>query len=79
MYAVPGHPLVAERTVQLLLQQGPEQGVEIKIEGGQSFLDPLFASLKFDPIEGFVMLDATALRADQLNPAIHTVIAQVYD
>lgn len=79
VYAVPGHPLVAERTVQLLLQQGPARGVEIKIEGGQSFLDPLFASLKFDPVEGFALLDATDLRTDQLNPTIHTVIAQVYD
>lgn len=35
LYAVPGHPLVAERTVQLLLQN--EEGIEIDVKGGQSF------------------------------------------
>jgi len=79
VYAVPGHPLVAERTVQLLLEQAPGHGVQIQVGGGQSFLDPLFARLRIDPIEGFALLDATALRADQVNPGLHNVIAQVYD
>src|SRR5699024_6468403 len=48
MYAVPGHPMLAEKTVQLLLGQ---QEVNIDIIGGQSFLDNLFASLKIDPID----------------------------
>ena len=61
IYAVPGHPLVAEQTVQLLLEYGPKEGVEIIIGGGQSFLDALFASLKIDPVEGFQLLDGTAL------------------
>jgi tetrapyrrole methylase family protein/MazG family protein len=79
VYAVPGHPLVAERTVQLLLKQASGQGVTIQIGGGQSFIDPLFARLRIDPIEGFALLDGTALRAEQVNPTLHNVIAQVYD
>jgi tetrapyrrole methylase family protein/MazG family protein len=79
VYAVPGHPLVAERTVQLLLEQGPDRGVQIEIGGGQSFIDPLFARLKIDPIEGFSLLDGTALKTDQVSPGLHTIIAQVYD
>jgi len=79
VYAVPGHPLVAERTVQLLLEQGPEHGVEIIIGGGQSFIDPLFASLKIDPIEGFQLLDGTDLNAGQLQLNQHIIISQVYD
>ena len=79
VYAVPGHPLVAERTVQLLLQEGPKRGVVIEIGGGQSFIDPLFARLRFDPIEGFALLDGTAFKADQVHPGMHTIIAQVYD
>ncbi|MGG0756395.1 nucleoside triphosphate pyrophosphohydrolase [Brevibacillus laterosporus] len=78
-YAVPGHPLVAERTVQLLLSHAVEEQVEVKILGGQSFLDPLFARLAIDPIEGFTLLDATSMTADQVIPGLHTVIAQVYD
>ncbi|MGG3883915.1 nucleoside triphosphate pyrophosphohydrolase [Brevibacillus panacihumi] len=79
VYAVPGHPLVAERTVQLLLEKGDAQSVQIEIMGGQSFLDPLFARLKIDPIEGFALLDGTALKADEVSPGLHTIIAQVYD
>ncbi|QDX91976.1 nucleoside triphosphate pyrophosphohydrolase [Brevibacillus laterosporus] len=78
-YAVPGHPLVAERTVQLLLSHAVEEQVEVEVLGGQSFLDPLFARLAIDPIEGFALLDATSMKADQVNPGLHTVIAQVYD
>ena len=79
VYAVPGHPLVAERTVQLLLEQGEKRGTQIVIGGGQSFLDPLFARLKIDPIEGFTLLDGTSLEAKQVSPGVHTIIAQVYD
>lgn len=79
VYAVPGHPLVAERTVQLLLAEGPKRGVKIEIGGGQSFIDPLFARLHIDPIEGFSLLDGTALAAHQVSPGLHTIIAQVYD
>jgi tetrapyrrole methylase family protein/MazG family protein len=61
IYAVPGHPLVAERTVQLLLEKGQAAGIRVRVEGGQSFLDPLFASLKIEPIEGFQLVDATTL------------------
>ncbi|HEK9103450.1 nucleoside triphosphate pyrophosphohydrolase [Bacillus pfraonensis] len=79
IYAVPGHPLVAERTVQLLLQKGKEKQVEVKIEGGQSFLDPMFASLKIDPIEGFQLIDATSFERGQLELRQHLIFCQVYD
>ncbi|MDZ5474323.1 nucleoside triphosphate pyrophosphohydrolase [Bacillus sp. 31A1R] len=79
IYAVPGHPLVAERTVQLLLERGPQRKVEIKIGGGQSFLDAMFQALKIDPIEGFQLLDATALKRDEIHLKQHMIIGQVYD
>ncbi|MEH7440124.1 nucleoside triphosphate pyrophosphohydrolase [Neobacillus drentensis] len=79
VYAVPGHPLVAERTVQLLLQYGPKNQVEISIGGGQSFIDALFASLKIDPVEGFQLLDGNALHVGQLQLEQHIFISQVYD
>ncbi|PFO02887.1 nucleoside triphosphate pyrophosphohydrolase [Bacillus sp. AFS076308] len=79
IYAVPGHPLVAERTVQLLLEYGPKEGVTISIGGGQSFLDAIFAALKIDPVEGFQLLDGTALFASQLQLEQHMFISQVYD
>ncbi|TCN17664.1 nucleoside triphosphate pyrophosphohydrolase [Mesobacillus foraminis] len=79
VYAVPGHPLVAEKTVQLLLDRGKAQGLEIEIGGGQSFLDAMFQALKIDPIEGFQLLDGTDLSAETLRISTHTIIGQVYD
>lgn len=79
LYAVPGHPMVAEKTVQLLLEKGPALGIDIKLEGGQSFLDPLFQAVRIDPIEGFQLLDGTALSPDDLHIAQHMIIGQVYD
>ena len=37
-YVVPGHPLVAERTVQLLIEKEREGIVQLEIAGGNSFL-----------------------------------------
>jgi tetrapyrrole methylase family protein/MazG family protein len=77
-YAVPGHPLVAEKTVQLLIEKRNE-GYNVVIEGGSSFLDPLFTALEIDPIQGFQLVDGTALQAGELQFTQHLVICQVYD
>jgi len=79
VYAVPGHPSVAERTTELLRQQCDERGIELTILGGESFLDQAFLRFGFDPVEGFQLLDAAGLSAQTLQPRLHTVIGQVYD
>lgn len=80
VYAVPGHPMVAEQTVQLLLDQAEEDGgLEVEIVSGESFLDIVFSSFGLDPVEGFMLLDAPRLAEAQLNPRLHTIIGQVYD
>jgi tetrapyrrole methylase family protein/MazG family protein len=79
VYAVPGHPMVAERSVQLLRERAPGLGIELRLIGGESFLDEAFVRLGFDPIEGFQLLDASELTREQLRPRLHTVIGQVYD
>lgn len=78
-YAVPGHPLVAERTVQLLIEQERKGLIQLNILGGNSFLDPIFAALKVDPIDGFQLLDGTDLSKDDVNMTQHILIGQVYD
>ncbi len=75
VYAVPGHPMVAERTVCLLR----ESGVAAEVVGGHSFLDAVFTAAGFDPVEGFQLLDATALRKEQVQMTGHVLITQVYD
>lgn len=78
-YVVPGHPLVAERTVQLLIEREKLGEIELDIAGGNSFLDPMFAALRIDPIEGFQLLDGTDLSRDAVQMTQHILIGQVYD
>ncbi|MCZ0755789.1 nucleoside triphosphate pyrophosphohydrolase [Anoxybacillus sp. J5B_2022] len=78
-YAVPGHPLVAEKTVQLLLEAEKQGRCRVKIEGGQSFLDALFTALRIDPVEGFQLIDATSFREDEWQLTNHLIFCQVYD
>jgi len=79
IYAVPGHPLVAEQTVQLLIDAEKQGEIKIHIEGGQSFLDPIFSALRIDPIEGFQLLDGTGFKRDEVQMNAHVLIGQVYD
>lgn len=79
IYSVPGHPLIAERTVQILLSEGEKQGIKVHIKGGQSFLDAMFTSIKVDPVEGFQFLDGTDLSLRDVNITQHMIISQVYD
>lgn len=79
LYAVPGHPMAAERTVQLLLEQADQRQVHVTVGGGQSFLDSLFTAVRVDPVEGFQLLDGTLLSVDPIQMTQHVIIAQVYD
>ncbi|MBT2571568.1 nucleoside triphosphate pyrophosphohydrolase [Planococcus sp. ISL-110] len=79
IYAVPGHPLVAEQTVQNLIRAEKQGLCHLAIEGGHSFLDSLFGALRIDPIEGFQLMDGTEMTSDQVNMTQHLLIAQVYD
>ncbi|WP_059105299.1 nucleoside triphosphate pyrophosphohydrolase [Shouchella shacheensis] len=79
VYAVPGHPFVAERTVQLLMQRATAASVELEVLGGSSFLDGMYTALAIDPVEGCQIVDGTALRKDELELTHHIIIVQVYD
>jgi tetrapyrrole methylase family protein/MazG family protein len=79
VYGVPGHPMVAESTVQQLIAGGIEKGIKVEVIGGESFLDQAFIRLGFDPIEGFALLDAAELKSEWIRPQIHTIIGQVFD
>ena len=79
VYLVPGHPGVAERSVQLLREAAKSGEVEVHFGAGQSFVDDLLLRLGVDPVEGLLLLDATALRGDMLLPKAHTIIMQLYN
>lgn len=76
IYAVPGHPMLAEETVQRLLNQ---QDIPVRVSGGSSYLDDLFTALTIDPIDGFQLIDATSFNRHELNYEQHLVFCQVYD
>ena len=62
VYAVPGHPLVAEATTRRLLALARERQVPARIVPGLSFVDPVCAALELDPLEqGLQLLDALDL------------------
>ncbi|MGX7112866.1 SAM-dependent methyltransferase [Gemella cuniculi] len=76
MYLVPGHPMVAELTTQLLIKSNET----VKVIGGESFLDSCFNAAKFDPVEGFSLLDATNHDTlKNINQKNHILITQCYD
>jgi tetrapyrrole methylase family protein/MazG family protein len=75
VYAVPGHPLVAEQTVSLILDGAREQGLQARVYPAVSFVDLASASLGQD-LGSLQICDATALRIDTWRPAL---IHQVYD
>ena len=56
LYAVPGSPLVLERTVRLLQELCPVAGIALDIRPAMSFLDVAWARLGLDPIEAGVKL-----------------------
>ena len=79
VYAVPGHPRVAETTTAMLTAYAAEHDdVEIRVLGGKSFIDDVFEAVQVDPNDGFTLLDGTALQPEQLNIRTHTLITQVY-
>ncbi|UTH13731.1 nucleotide pyrophosphohydrolase [Macrococcus equipercicus] len=76
VYAVPGHPMVAETTTQLLLNR---DDVKVTIKGGKSFIDDLFTAAGYDPNDGFQLLDATQFETNHVNIRNALVVTQVYN
>jgi tetrapyrrole methylase family protein/MazG family protein len=62
VYAVPGHPLVAEATTRRLLALARERDVPTQIIAGLSFVEPVCVALELDPLEqGLQLIDALDL------------------
>src|SRR6266550_3543720 len=86
LYAVPGHPLIGEASVQLILQQARERGLSTSIVAGLSFLEPVCATLELDPFtSGMQIIDATELAglrseeiAGKIIPTIPLLVAHIY-
>lgn len=75
VYAVPGNPLVAERSVTLVLSLAKETGVPVRVLPALSFVDLAAVALGVDA-GNLQVCDALDLRVDPLRPAL---IHQVHD
>lgn len=78
VYAVPGSPLVAERTVVMLREQAVAAGVPLKILPAMSFLDLAYVNLAVDPIAGLRIVDAHDFEALASAGQYPLMITQVY-
>jgi tetrapyrrole methylase family protein/MazG family protein len=79
IYAVPGHPLVAEKSVFNLIELCKENSIEYRIMPAVSFIDAMIESLKIDPIEGLKIIDSFDIGNQVLDKRIGTIITQVYN
>ena len=78
VYAVPGSPLVAEKTVVLLREQAKAQSFELAIKPSMSFLDLAYVALGIDPIAGLRIIDAQDFGAIADAGQYPLMITQVY-
>lgn len=87
IYAVPGHPLIGESSVQLVLRLAKERSLSTTIVAGLSFIEPVCTAVGLDPFDaGTQLVDATmfaALRPDEIAgkviPTIPLLVTQLYN
>ncbi len=80
-YAVPGHPLVGELSVQRILARAREAGLGVRLAEGLSFLEPVLTLLEIDAMAGLQVADATDLATAHhppLDPDRPALIGQLY-
>lgn len=90
VYAVPGHPRVAERTLRLIQDSAAEHGIPVRVRDAVSFIDTAISAAGIDPIaDGLTIidaehlaevLDASPFAAGQLpiDPTQPILVAQLY-
>lgn len=81
VYAVPGHPFVAEATCAGISGQARALGVEVRVVQGLSFLEPTFSALGIDPFPGLTLFDAmqlSSLHVPPFPPDAPVLVAQLY-
>jgi tetrapyrrole methylase family protein/MazG family protein len=81
LYAVPGHPLVGESSVERILTGAREEGQAVCLVEGLSFVEPVLSLLEIDGLSGLQLADATDLAAAHhppLDPDRPVLVGQLY-
>lgn len=81
IYAVPGHPFIAEATTPEIVRQAAELGIPVKIVEGLSFVEPVFGLLRMDPLPQASLIDGLELAIAHhppFPPNAPVLIAQIH-
>ena len=81
IYAVPGHPFVAEATGSEIARRARQEGLPLRIVEGLSFLEPLVSAIGIDPFPQAVLVDALELEELHVPPfptSAPAIVAQIY-
>jgi tetrapyrrole methylase family protein/MazG family protein len=81
IYAVPGHPFVAETTCAKIARLARDEGLATVIVEGLSFLEPTYSALDLDPYPRLTLVDAMELSTAHVPafpPDVPVLIAQIY-
>jgi tetrapyrrole methylase family protein / MazG family protein len=83
LYAVPGHPLFGETSVQIILDRARGRNIPTRIIAGVSFVDAACAALKLDPLVAGLQVanapDIAHQNFPHLDPDQPALIAQLDD
>ncbi|WP_446898057.1 nucleoside triphosphate pyrophosphohydrolase [Clostridium sp. LBM24168] len=79
VYAVPGHPLVAERSVTMLLDLCKANFVETEIFPSISFIDAIFEALGMDIYKNLRIIDAFDIKFQMMDKRCGIIVTQIYD
>ncbi len=81
IYAVPGHPFVAEATAPEIARRARQEGLPLHIVEGLSFLEPLVSAIGVDPFPHTALVDALELASLHVPPfptSVPAIVAQIY-
>ncbi len=81
IYAVPGHPMIGESSVQRILARAQQESLPVRLVEGLSFVEPALSLLGIDGLTGLQLADATDLAAAHhppLDPDRPALIGQLY-
>jgi tetrapyrrole methylase family protein / MazG family protein len=81
IYAVPGHPFVAEATALEIMRRAQSLGMSVQIIDGLSFLEPMFSAMGVDPFPHIALVDALQLAASHVPPfppGVPALVAQIH-
>lgn len=82
VYAVPGHPHIAEATVTSISEAAHAAGLPLRIVPGLSFVEPALTALGVDGLSGLQLCDAITVAAythPPINPDAPVLLGQVYN